>query len=106
MILEATQSVDNEINPWLSAAARFDEAAARLGLDAVQIHGAHGCDRPPLVDVPTLDRSDVLALSAALTRAASTAGPVGTGWFPRTLRVNERMTLLATYPWMSRSVNR
>jgi glutamate dehydrogenase (NAD(P)+) len=33
MILEATQSVDNEINPWLSAAARFDEAAARLGLD-------------------------------------------------------------------------
>jgi glutamate dehydrogenase (NAD(P)+) len=33
MILEATQSVENEINPWLSAAARFDEAAARLGLD-------------------------------------------------------------------------
>jgi glutamate dehydrogenase (NAD(P)+) len=33
MILEATQSVDSEINPWLSAAARFDEAAARLGLD-------------------------------------------------------------------------
>jgi glutamate dehydrogenase (NAD(P)+) len=33
MILEATPSVDNEINPWLSAAARFDEAAARLGLD-------------------------------------------------------------------------
>ena len=33
MILEATQSVDKEINPWLSAAARFDEAAARLGLD-------------------------------------------------------------------------
>ena len=33
MILEATQSVDKEINPWLSAAARFDEAAERLGLD-------------------------------------------------------------------------
>jgi glutamate dehydrogenase (NAD(P)+) len=33
MILQATPSVDNEINPWLSAAARFDEAAARLGLD-------------------------------------------------------------------------
>jgi glutamate dehydrogenase (NAD(P)+) len=33
MILEATQSVDKEINPWLSAAARFDEAATRLGLD-------------------------------------------------------------------------
>src|SRR6202795_778069 len=33
MILQATQSVDNKNNPWLSAAARFDEAAARLGLD-------------------------------------------------------------------------
>ena len=33
MILEATQSVDKEINPWLSAAARFDEAATRLNLD-------------------------------------------------------------------------
>ncbi|HLJ45981.1 MAG TPA: Glu/Leu/Phe/Val dehydrogenase [Bryobacteraceae bacterium] len=35
MILEATSSVDKEreINPWLSAAARFDEASERLGLD-------------------------------------------------------------------------
>ncbi|HYL73956.1 MAG TPA: Glu/Leu/Phe/Val dehydrogenase [Bryobacteraceae bacterium] len=33
MILEATPSVDQEINPWLSAAARFDEAAELLGLD-------------------------------------------------------------------------
>src|SRR3984893_7768669 len=33
MILTATPSVDNEINPWLSAAARFDEAAERLNLD-------------------------------------------------------------------------
>ncbi len=33
MILEATKSVDKEINPWLSAAARFDEAVIRLGLD-------------------------------------------------------------------------
>ena len=33
MIFDATLSVDKEINPWLSAAARFDEAAQRLGLD-------------------------------------------------------------------------
>jgi len=33
MILEATASVEKEINPWLSAAARFDEATRRLGLD-------------------------------------------------------------------------
>ena len=33
MILEATTPVDTEINPWLSAAARFDDASDRLGLD-------------------------------------------------------------------------
>ena len=33
MILEATTSVEREINPWLAAEARFDEAAAKLGLD-------------------------------------------------------------------------
>jgi len=82
-------------------AASAHRVAAMLN-DRTQIHGAHGCDRPSLVDVPTLNRSDVVALSAALTRAASTAGPAGTGWFPRILPVNERMTLLATYPWMSR----
>jgi glutamate dehydrogenase (NAD(P)+) len=33
MIWQATASVEQEINPWVSAAARFDEAARRLGLD-------------------------------------------------------------------------
>ncbi len=33
MILEATPSVDQEVNPWQSAAHRFDEAANQLGLD-------------------------------------------------------------------------
>jgi glutamate dehydrogenase (NAD(P)+) len=33
MIVEATPSLGNETNPWLAAAARFDEAAERLGLD-------------------------------------------------------------------------
>ncbi len=33
MILQAPPSADREINPWLAAAARFDEAAELLGLD-------------------------------------------------------------------------
>jgi glutamate dehydrogenase (NAD(P)+) len=33
MIVEAAPSLADEINPWLAAAARFDEAAGRLGLD-------------------------------------------------------------------------
>jgi glutamate dehydrogenase (NAD(P)+) len=33
MLLDATLSVDQEVNPWESAAHRFDEAAELLGLD-------------------------------------------------------------------------
>jgi glutamate dehydrogenase (NAD(P)+) len=33
MLMEAVAAVDQEINPWESAAHRFDEAAERLGLD-------------------------------------------------------------------------
>ena len=33
MIVEAIPISEKEINPWVSAAARFDEAAERLGLD-------------------------------------------------------------------------
>jgi glutamate dehydrogenase (NAD(P)+) len=33
MIVEAAPSLADETNPWLAAAARFDEAAERLGLD-------------------------------------------------------------------------
>jgi glutamate dehydrogenase (NAD(P)+) len=33
MLLEATTSVDLEVNPWESAVHRFNEAAERLGLD-------------------------------------------------------------------------
>jgi hydroxyacylglutathione hydrolase len=70
--------------------------------DQTQILGAHGCDRLPTVDVPALSRVDLNALEAALTRAATTAGRAGEGWFPRVLPVNERMSLEAKYPWMSR----
>ena len=33
MILQAPPSAELEINPWLSAEARFDEAAERLAID-------------------------------------------------------------------------
>jgi hydroxyacylglutathione hydrolase len=96
-----------EIYAFLPGANLRDYAASAhrvYGMvnEQTQIYGAHGCDRPPLVDLPTLTRSDVQALASALSLAATTAGPVGAGWFPRVLPVNERMTLLATYPWMSR----
>jgi hypothetical protein len=70
--------------------------------DASMVYGAHGCDRQPLVEVPTLKRSDVVALEQALTTAYTHAFSAGRGLYPREFPVNERMKLLAKYPWMSR----
>jgi len=97
----------SDIYAFLPGANLQDYAASAQRIydmvdEQTEIYGAHGCDRPPRVDVPRLTRSDVQSLALALTRAATTEGPIGTGWFPRTLPVNERMTLMATYPWMSR----
>jgi glyoxylase-like metal-dependent hydrolase (beta-lactamase superfamily II) len=69
--------------------------------DRTRVYGAHGCDHPQ-VDVPTLTRADVAALETALTQAAAHIGRLGTGWYPRVVPVNDRMRLLATYPWMAR----
>src|SRR5512141_3329217 len=33
MVAEVTTSLERELNPWLAAATRFEEAAERLGLD-------------------------------------------------------------------------
>ena len=97
----------SDIYAFLPGANLADYAASARRVaamidDRTQIHGAHGCDRPPLVDVPTLTRSDVRALGTALALAAASTGPLGSGWFPRVIAVNERMTLMATYPWMAR----
>ena len=64
------------------------------------VYAGHGCDRLPTVDVPMLNKSDVLALGRALALADSRGFGAGTGWYPRELAVNERMRLLAKYPWM------
>jgi hydroxyacylglutathione hydrolase len=63
------------------------------------IYGAHGCDRLPKVDVPVLTQADLAALAHALADAEGSA-PAESGWYPRHIPVNDRMTLLAKYPWM------
>ena len=64
------------------------------------VYGAHGCDHLPLVDLPKLRRADVAALGGALASADTVSLTAGTGWYPREFAVNERMKLLAKYPWM------
>jgi hydroxyacylglutathione hydrolase len=68
--------------------------------DASIVYGAHGCDRPPTVDLPVLHRADVGALQKALVLAGAGDWRDGTGWYPRDIPVNRRMKLLAKYPWM------
>ena len=68
--------------------------------DASIVYGAHGCDRPPTVDLPVLHRADVVALEKALVLAGAGDWRDGTGWYPRDIPVNRRMKLLAKYPWM------
>jgi len=72
--------------------ATLDETAA--------IYSAHGCDRLPTVEVPTLTRSDLADLERALVTADTAGWFDGQGWYPRRFPVNERMSLLAKYPWM------
>jgi glyoxylase-like metal-dependent hydrolase (beta-lactamase superfamily II) len=68
--------------------------------DHSMIYGGHGCDSLPTVEVPVLRRSDVAALEEALLRADTRRWEGGKGWYPREISVNERMKLLAKYPWM------
>jgi glyoxylase-like metal-dependent hydrolase (beta-lactamase superfamily II) len=95
----------SEIYAFLPGANLHDYAASArrlMGLldENSVVYGAHGCDRLPKVDVPTLRRSDVSDLEKSLALAASDPWGRGTGIYPRVFPVNDRMTLLAKYPWM------
>ena len=95
----------SDIYAFLPGANLADYAAsaqrvASILNDASTVYGGHGCDRLPIVDLPVLHRADVAALEKALVLAAAGNWRDGTGWYPRDIPVNERMTLLAKYPWM------
>lgn len=77
------------------------ERVARLLAEDSTVYGAHGCDDVTKIGLPILGKSDVLQLARA-TRAADTGAATGHGWYPREFPVSDKVTLLATYPWMSR----
>jgi len=95
----------SDIYAFLPGANLADYAASAKRVvailnDASTVYGGHGCDRLPTVDVPVLHRADVAALEKALALAAAGDWREGTGWYPRDIPVNERMKLLAKFPWM------
>ena len=83
----------------LGAYAKSARQVAQLLDDHSSVYGAHGCDRLPKVDVPVLTKADVIALGRA-TAAADEGSAPSRGIYPREIAVNDRMTLLAKYPWM------
>ena len=83
----------------LAAYSKSALQVAQLLDDGSSVYGAHGCDRLPQVDVPVLNKADVLALGRA-TAVADDGSASSRGIYPREIAVNERMTLLAKYPWM------
>jgi glyoxylase-like metal-dependent hydrolase (beta-lactamase superfamily II) len=68
--------------------------------EASTVYGGHGCDALPAVDVPAMRRADVVALERSLAIAVANRWRIGGEWYPRVFLVNERMKLLAKYPWM------
>lgn len=83
----------------LGAYAKSAGQLVQLLDDNSSVYGAHGCDRPPAVEVPVLHKTDVLALARA-TAAANDGSAASRGIYPREIAVNDRMTLLAKHPWM------
>ena len=107
MILEATQSVENEINPWLSAAARFDEAATRLDLD----EGLQKVLRTPgvelTVNIPVqLDDGRIEVFTGYRVQHSIARGPAKGGIrFAPDVTLDEVRALAAWMTWKCAVVN-
>ena len=107
MILEATPSVEQEINPWVSAAARFDEAANRLGLD----EGLQKVLRTPTIELTVsipvmLDDGRIEVFTGYRVQHSIARGPAKGGIrFAPDVSLDEVRALAAWMTWKCAVVN-
>jgi glutamate dehydrogenase (NAD(P)+) len=107
MILEATTSVEREINPWLAAEARFDEAALKLGLD----DGLQKVLRMPatemIVNIPVvLDDARIEVFTGYRVQHSIARGPAKGGIrFAPDVTLDEVKALAAWMTWKCAVVN-
>jgi glutamate dehydrogenase (NAD(P)+) len=107
MILEATPSVEHEINPWVSAAARFDEAANRLGLD----DGLQKVLRTPTIELTVsipvmLDDGRIEVFTGYRVQHSIARGPAKGGIrFAPDVTLDEVRALAAWMTWKCAVVN-
>jgi glutamate dehydrogenase (NAD(P)+) len=107
MLLETTASVDQEINPWHSAAHRFDEAAERLNLD----DGMRKVLRSPAmeltVNIPVvLDDGRIEVFTGYRVQHSIARGPAKGGIrFAPDVSLDEVRALAANMTWKCAVVN-
>jgi glutamate dehydrogenase (NAD(P)+) len=107
MILEATPSVGQEVNPWQSAAHRFDEAASQLGLD----DGMRKVLRTPAmeltVNIPVaLDDGRIEVFTGYRVQHSIARGPAKGGIrFAPDVSIDEVRALAAWMTWKCAVVN-
>jgi len=109
MVVEATPYVEKEIeiNPWLSAAARFDEAAERLGLDEGLRKVLRTPAREITVNIPVqLDDGRLEVFTGYRVQHSIARGPAKGGIrFASDVTIDEVRALAAWMTWKCAVVN-
>jgi len=107
MIVEATPSVVSEINPWLSAAARFDQAAELLGLDEGLRKVLRTAALEVTVHIPVaLDDGRIEVFTGYRVQHSIARGPAKGGVrFAPDVTLDEVRALAAWMTWKSAVVN-
>jgi glutamate dehydrogenase (NAD(P)+) len=107
MLLEATHSTDRELNPWIAAETRFDEAAERLGLDDGMRKVLRSPSREITVHIPVqLDDGRIEVFTGYRVQHSLARGPAKGGIrFAPDVSIDEVRALAAWMTWKCAVVN-
>jgi glutamate dehydrogenase (NAD(P)+) len=107
MLLETPSLHANETNPWLSAEARFDEAATRLGLDDGMCKVLRNSAREITVHIPVqLDDGRIEVFTGYRVQHSIARGPAKGGIrFAPDVTIDEVRALAAWMTWKCAVVN-
>ncbi len=105
--MDSTLSLDQELNPWLAAEARFDEAAARLGLDEGRAKVRRLPSKELTVHIPVqLDDGRLEVFTGYRVRHSIARGPAKGGIrFAPDVTLDEVRALASWMTWKCAVVN-
>ena len=107
MVAEATAEIDRELNPWLAAETRFNEAAARLGLDDGLRKVLRTPSREITVYIPVvLDDGRIEVFTGYRVQHSMARGPAKGGIrFAPDVTIDEMRALASWMTWKCAVVN-